>query len=308
MLELTHFSHFSSSTFRITKMSSPNSTDKSTASSTTSPTSKASTSTSTTSPTPKPHPNDNVEILYKPYIKHHSDYESDNTPLRVKCEHEKSFFPPPDNADDILKGVYERRRFGFRHSYLPIDDQALQFTTLDSHLLAKKLASLLYKYEGGTAPVFKLGKMDSSYGQCRHCGRSSWSCHEIRFGKYCNKAVLRHYKNIRYRGVTPEDAYIVFINFYNRALEFAKFDELESDNESTLGDAAHSHPAKCMDYGSLIRTLEWAYWKQQRNYEKKRRASRGNIWYSTKKKEKATNKVKSTGSDEKVKEGKKVSV
>ena len=81
-----------------------------------------------------------------------------------------------------------------------------------------------------------------------------------------------------YRNVNPEDAYVVFINFYNRALEFATFNELQSDDESVLGDTAHSHPAKRRDYGSLISTLEWAHWKQQRNWEKKRRKSIGNTW------------------------------
>ena len=71
--------------------------------------------------------------------------------------------------------------------------------------------------------------------------------------------------------MNPEDAYAIFINFYNCALEFCTFDKLQSDDESVLGDANHIHPAKCMDYGSLIRTLEWPYWKQQRNLEKKRR-------------------------------------
>ena len=147
-------------------------------------------SSSTTSTPTKPHPNDNIEILYKPYIKYNSDYESDNTPKRVKCDHEKLFLPPPDNPKPVLKYVYDERKFGFCHSYLPVDDEALLFTTLDSRLLSKKLATMPYKYEGGTAPVFKLDKMDSDYGTCRHCGKYSWSCHEICFGKYCNKAVL----------------------------------------------------------------------------------------------------------------------
>ena len=111
--------------------------------------------------------------------------------------------------------------------------------------------------------------------------------------------LLCHYKDIRYRNVNPEDAYVIFINFYNRALEFSTFHEFESDDKSILGDTAHSHPAKCMDYGSLIRTLEWAYWKQQRNLEKRRRRSVGNTWFTKKDKEKGTE------SDEKMKETKK---
>ena len=249
--------------------------------------------------TPKPHPNDNIEILYKPYIQVRSDYESDETPLHVKSEEklafEKACPPLPAPQNSILTQTSDRRRFGFRHSYLPVDHEALCYTTLDSRLLVKKLALLPYKYEGGSAPVYKLGEMDSNFGSCRHCGKYSWSCHEIRFGKFCHKAVLRHFESIRYRHVNPEDAYVVFINFYNCALDFSTFDELQSDDESVLGDTNHSHPAKCMDYGSLIRTLEWAYWKQQRIKEKRRKRYRpGTSWIS---------KKTSTGSPDKVEKG-----
>ena len=208
----------------------------------------------------------------------------------------------------LNRTVHDRRRFGFCHSYLPVNHEVLLFTNLDSHLLAKKLATLSYKYKGGTVPVFKLQKMDSSYGLCRHCGQFSLSCHEICFGKICNKTVFCHNKNIRYRNVNPKDVYVIFINFYNRALEFTKFDELESDDDSVLGDAAHSHPTKCIDYGSLVRTLEWAYWKQQRNLERKRRKTSGKTWLATKKKENATDKEKGPETDEKVAEAKKASI
>ena len=63
-----------------------------------------------------------------------------------------------------------------------------------------------------------------------------------------------------------------------------------------------------MDYGSLIRTLEWAYWKQQRNLERKRRKSSGKTWLMTKKKEKATDKEKGPEKDEKVAEAKRASI
>ena len=99
---------------------------------------------------PKAHPNDNVEILYKPYIKVRSDYESDTTPKQVKCAEELAFEkacpPPPASPSCVLTQTSELRRFGFCHSYLPVNHEALCYTTLDSRLLAKKLASLPYKY------------------------------------------------------------------------------------------------------------------------------------------------------------------
>ena len=51
-----------------------------------------------------------------------------------------------------------------------------------------------------------------------------------------------------------------------------------------------------MDYGSLIRTLEWAYWKQQANKErrKKKRARKGTSWISKKTCKESTDSSKVT--------------
>ena len=74
------------------------------------------------SPT-KPHPNDNVEILYKPYIKVHSDYESDTTPRRK--DHKEHVASP------AIVSCTEFRSHGFKHSWFHVDQEALLYTTLD---------------------------------------------------------------------------------------------------------------------------------------------------------------------------------
>ena len=209
----------------------------------------------------KPHPNDNVEILHKPYIKVWSDYKSNKTP-KHKGHKEHIATPTVASCNPKVTTVTDFRSHGFKHSWFPVDQEVLLYTTLDKHLQAKKLVSFNYKYEGYAAPCFKLGEVDCNRGYCKHCGKYSWSCHKVRFGKFCFKAVRKHYKNIKFRDVCPEDAYIVFINFYNHALLFTNFNELKSDAESDIGDNAHCHPLKCMDFGSLVRTLEWTYWQQ----------------------------------------------
>ena len=226
----------------------------------------------------KPHPNDNIEILYKPYIAVHSDYESDETPKRKKND-EHIATPTVALRDATEVSTTDFRKDGFKHSYFEVDEEALLYTTLPKHLLAKKLATFNYHYEGYAAPSYKLGEVDRNRGYCKHCGKYSWSCHEVRFGNYCFKAVRRHFKNIKFRNICPEDAYVVFINFYNRALDFTDYDEQDdSDKEPDVGHTDHRHPSKCMDFGSLIRTLEWAYWHLQRMEEKlrKKRAKKEN--------------------------------
>lgn len=47
-----------------------------------------------------------------------------------------------------------------------------------------------------------------------------------------------------------------------------------------------------MDFGSLIRTLEWAYWKQQKKFEKvTRKRARKGVWMTKKSKTKSIEEI-----------------
>ena len=137
------------------------------------------------------HPNNNLEILCKPNVKVWSDNKSDNTPIQTKTHRDNTVIPPSASANLVLSTCSETRKDRFGCSSLPVDQNALVYTTLDSRPLVWKLACLPYKYKGGSDPIFKLGEADSSYGLCNHCGKWHWSCHELSLRKFCNKDALR---------------------------------------------------------------------------------------------------------------------
>ena len=172
-----------------------------------------------------------------------SNYKSE-APRKPKNKKDNTITPSLASANPVLSTASAFTKDGFRQSYFPVGHEALLYTTIDSKFLDDKLTSFPYKYEGGSVPVFKLGEVDKSYILCNHCRKWHWSCHEFSFRKYCHKAVLRYYTELNNHNVCPKGVYVVFVNFYNRSLEFFIFDEIESGNESILGGTSHLHHAK----------------------------------------------------------------
>ena len=64
------------------------------------------------------------------------------------------------------------------------------------------------------------------------------------------------------------------MNYYNRPLDYCKFDELDDpdkEEQPYLENMDHSYPPKCMEITSLLHVLQWAYWKETRRKEKRER-------------------------------------
>ena len=182
--------------------------------------------------------------------------------------------PKAANATDI-----PLVRNGFRYSMVNFDFEALLYSTISVNKLKKKLDSYHYKWEGAAAPAYARGEVDDEYGMCPHCRKYRWFCHEQKYGRYCVEAVKRFVEWRSTGSITPEEALVVFLNYYNRPLDYCKFDELDDPNKEEqpyLDNMDHKYPPKCMEITSLIHVLQWAYWKESRMKAKqaKRRAER----------------------------------
>ena len=172
-------------------------------------------------------------------------------------------------------------RQGFRYSARPFDYQALLYTTLEPDFLVSKLQEMNYKWVGNAAPKYVRGDVDFEYGLCNHCKEWRWGCHEIKFGKYCFNAVVRFQKERRINVLTVEDAYVAFLNLYNRAFDYIRYDiedDPDKEEEPELFHSDHVHPPKCMMIGSLETTLQWAYWREERRKTKRERKRIRDEW------------------------------
>ena len=199
--------------------------------------------------------------------------DAEVTPKKAKkCTNKAKKVTPPFIGEDVRNPKMQQ---GFRHTYFSMDHEALLYTTIDIDELVDKLDSLAWSYEGEAMPRFALGEVDDGYGMCPHCHKYRWGCREQKFGEYCVKAVKRLTGERYTRHLTVKEAYVVFINYFNRCLDKDLFDEKNNDeaytDEVELPTTFHQHPPKCMEEGSLLHVLKWADWKERRR--RKRRAA-----------------------------------
>ena len=125
----------------------------------------------------------------------------------------------PSSGSNVARAP-EHVRDGFRYSHLNFDHEALLYTTLEVEELVEKMETFNFKYEGATAPRFALGEVDCEFGMCPHCHMYRWGCCKQKFDEYCVRAVKRFTQERYTRHISVKEAYIVFLNFYNRAMDF----------------------------------------------------------------------------------------
>ena len=179
-------------------------------------------------------------------------------------------------------------RQGFCYSIINFEFEALLYTTICPDELAWKLENYKFQWEGYGAPTYTRGCVDDDYGMCHHCKRYRWGCHKQKYGRYCVEAVKRFFE-WRYSSiVTVKDAMVVFINYYNRPLDYCEFDKLDDpdkEEQPYLDNMEHKYPPKCMEVTSLLHILQWAYWKEEKRkakIAKKRAAREASDWIETK--------------------------
>lgn len=120
---------------------------------------------------------------------------------------------------------------------------------------------------------------------CPHCRKYRWDCHEQKYGRYCVEAVKRYFEWKYTSVIKVKDAMVVFINYYNRPLDYCLFDKLDDpdkEEQPYLDNMEHKYPPKCMEVTSLLHVLQWAYWKQEKRRAKLERRRRAREWIETK--------------------------
>lgn len=84
-------------------------------------------------------------------------------------------------------------------------------------------------------------------------------CHEKLFGPYCCAAVKRYFDENEYEA-TLKDAYVVFIEHYNRQLDVYTYQQDGGEGDRISRESTPVMVPHCMKVGSLFHSIEWINW------------------------------------------------
>ena len=114
-------------------------------------------------------------------------------------------------------------------------------------------------------------KIHQNCTECYHnCGD------EYLFGPYCVAAVKRYFNENKYIA-SVKDAYVVFVEYYNRGLDWRSFET--DDREVEFRPSTTKMPHLCMKQGSLVFAMQWTKWQVDNGpmkefYDEKRKRKR----------------------------------
>ena len=109
---------------------------------------------------------------------------------------------------------------------------------------------------------------------CTECYHNCWE--EYLFGQYCVAAVKRYFDENKYTA-SVKDAYVVFVEHYNRGLDWRSFES--DDHEERFRPSTTKKPPYCMKHGSLMFAMQWTTWQIENGpmtefYDEKRKKKR----------------------------------
>ena len=185
---------------------------------------------------------DRVQVMIDEYLKPKADLKS----LELPMEEMKLLLRKPEAFQPL--GVIDPDSFHFGHT-----EQTYQ--TYIKKLEAKhKVCERRAQYSKEMKPFLRLPNLNEcGWMKCSGCGNYMFECHDVEYGLFCVYMCIKYCQEAE-GFCTDVGVKKVFIDTYNRCLEFVKFRMRLGEHEE------YEYPPLCMQDNSLRYAVFWYEW------------------------------------------------